>query len=170
MSINKEKLAAFQGIKQKLLGMLNAAQESVRDSQSEANSHIGAMQSRYDTFKEEAQYLATAQKIRAIKLEGSIKECERLMERLSNDTLTYRKIEPGALAVIGDEGTPSLEKYFLIVPDCAGEWVSIGGRQVLSVTPDAPVIKPFIGLEEGEYPEDFDGEGALGSAYVKGVC
>lgn len=169
MSINREKLAAFQSIKQKLLDMLNAAQESVRDSQSEANSHIGAMQSRYDTFKEEAQYLATAQKIRSIKLEGSIKECERLMERLSNDMLAFNKVEPGALVVISDECKLGLEKSFLIVPDCAGERVSIGGKHALCVTPDAPVIKPFIGLEQGDYPDDFSGDSSLESTYVKSV-
>ncbi|WP_166367255.1 hypothetical protein [Pseudomonas akapageensis] len=169
MSINKEKLAAFHNIKMKLLDMLSVAQESVRDSQSEANSHIGAMQSRYDTFKEEAQYLATAHKIRSIKLEGSIKDCERLMGRLSNDTLVFSRVEPGALVIIGDERNPSSEKSFLIVPDCAGERVSIGGKQALCVTPDAPVIKPFIGLEEGDYPEVFEGDGSLGSAYVKSV-
>lgn len=169
MSTNKEKLAAFQGIKQRLLDMLEAAQESVRDSQSEANSHIGAMQSRYDTFKEEAQYLATAQKIRSIKLEGSIKECEWLMERLSNDTLVFNRVEPGALVVIGDECKPALERSFLIVPDCAGEWVSIGGKQALCVTPDAPVIKSFIGLEQGDYSDDFVGNSSLEGAYVKSV-
>ena len=37
---------------------LDAAERHREDAQSEANSHVGAMESRYDTFKEDAQYLA----------------------------------------------------------------------------------------------------------------
>lgn len=149
--------------------MLSAAQNSVRDSQSEANSHIGAMQSRYDTFKEEAQYLATAQKIRSFKIEASINECENLIERLSSETLKFRSVELGALVFIGDENQPSIEKCFLIVPDCAGEKVSIIGKQVLCVTPDAPVIKPFIGLEVGDHPDSIEGSTSLDSSYIEGI-
>ena len=39
---------------------LERAIDEQKEAQSEANSHVGAMESRYDTFKEEAQYLAAA--------------------------------------------------------------------------------------------------------------
>ncbi|MQT53760.1 hypothetical protein [Pseudomonas sp. FSL R10-2398] len=169
MNTNKEKLAIFQNIKEKLLSMLSAAQESVRFSQSEANFHIGAMQSRYDTFKEEAQYLATAQKIRSFKLEESIRDCEKLIERLSSNTLVFSAVEPGALVVIGDDNQPGVERCFLIVPACAGDKISIGGKQVLCVTPDAPVIKPFIGLVKGDYPDIIECDRPLDSSYIDSI-
>lgn len=169
MSINKEKITAFLALKSRLLGMLSAAQDSVRDSQSEANSHIGAMQSRYDTFKEEAQYLATAQQIRAINLEGSIKACERLIERLSADGMVFSTVEPGALVTIVDERRPDTEKHYLIVPDCAGQHVQIKGVEALCVTPEAPVIRSFIGLREGDYPDVYGGNDSLACSYVERI-
>jgi len=41
------------------------------EAQQEANSHVGAMESRYDTFKEEAQYLVSG--------------CNKQIEKLNKD-------------------------------------------------------------------------------------
>ena len=53
---------------EELTNMLLVAEKSISEAQKEANYHIGAMQSRYDTCKEEAQYLVDAQKIRCNEL------------------------------------------------------------------------------------------------------
>lgn len=48
-------------LQQELRRMCELAIAGAHEAQQEANYHIGAMESRYDTFKEEAQYLTEAQ-------------------------------------------------------------------------------------------------------------
>ena len=80
---------------------LDAAERHREDAQSEANSHVGAMESRYDTFKEDAQYLAAGH--------------ERAIARISEQLGALRAIQQskapawpkaGALVVLrGADGT-----------------------------------------------------------------
>ncbi len=150
MSISEDKKSVILDIREKLMGMLRAAHESARDAQAEANSHVGAMQSRYDTFKEEAQYLAEAQKLRAMQLEASVAACNDLIKRL--DAGAFELVEIGARVKIHNDAWPKSRVYF-VVPGGAGGRVTIGEEDALCVTPEAPVIAPFVGLAEGDYPE-----------------
>ena len=51
----------LEDLQAELRRMLVVARVNAHEAQQEANYHIGAMESRYDTFKEEAQYLTEAQ-------------------------------------------------------------------------------------------------------------
>ncbi len=72
------KLQLLTMLQQELRRMCELAIAGAHEAQQEANYHIGAMESRYDTFKEEAQYLTEAQKLRLLTLQGQLQECIRL--------------------------------------------------------------------------------------------
>jgi len=154
LRINSHKLIVLERIKKQLLAMLEQATHAKNEAQTEANAHIGAMQSRYDTFKEEAQYLAAAQAIRLLRLENDIAACEHLEKRLRlTPDYKFNVIETGAwFKVIA----PSDKKYaqaFFIAPGAGGMLVDMGGIETLCVDSDAPIIKSYIGLLEGDEPE-----------------
>ena len=99
-------------VKAILVDMLNQAKSAIVDAQTEANYHIGAMQSRYDTFKEEAQYLVAAQQIRVIDLEQKISQCDNLIIKLNSPNFKFNTIEMGAMfSVIDFDGNK--RRYFL---------------------------------------------------------
>lgn len=151
MSINAEKIKVLENILSSLLGMVDQAKSAMADAQEEANYHIGAMQSRYDTFKEEAQYLVAAQQIRLIELENQISQCEMIKMKLSSEGYRFSRVEMGAFfsVVKSDE---SRRSYF-IVPGGNGLMVAINNAKALCVSIEAPVIRSYIGLSEGDEPD-----------------
>ena len=152
MSTNKDKINIICQIKLKLESMRVVAIKSAEDAQIEANYHIGAMQSRYDTFKEEAQYLAEAQKIRILTINENISVCDSLIHRLSSEFVVFDAVELGAVVFIKNERTGHCYRYF-IVPEYYGGKNIVDGIEVMCVTDKAPVISPFVGLNEGDYPD-----------------
>lgn len=136
--------------------MLNQAKSAIIDAQAEANYHIGAMQSRYDTFKEEAQYLVAAQQIRVIDLEQKISQCDNLIIKLSNPNFKFNTIEMGAMFSVIDFNE-NKRKYFFITPGGNGTVENINDTPILCVSIDAPIIKEYVGLSENDYP-DIDNE------------
>lgn len=155
MSIKDEKISIIENIKLSLIKMIEQTQSAITDAQAEANYHIGAMQSRYDTFKEEAQYLATAQKIRLIELEGNLSQCNFLIEKLSNSDFKFSKVELGAFFSVKSD---IKERHYFIVPIGSGKVEKINDTDVLCVNLDAPVIKQYIGLKEGDELDNDDEE------------
>ena len=59
---------------------LAAAVRYREDAQSEANSHVGAMESRYDTFKEDAQYLAAGHERAIARLREQLGELRAIQQ------------------------------------------------------------------------------------------
>lgn len=75
--------------------MLVVARVNAHEAQQEANYHIGAMESRYDTFKEEAQYLTWKHRNCAnCNLQGQLHSTERLQQALR---LRPRTDHPGTV-------------------------------------------------------------------------
>lgn len=162
MNYKNEKIAVLEKIKKNLLESINQAKRSISDAQSEANYHVGAMQSRYDTFKEEAQYLATAQKIRLIELENSFAQCEIIIKKILSESFVFKKVELGALFTVSS--SDGAKSYF-IVPTSTGEVEKLCGLDVFCINMSAPVIKKYIGLVEGDEPEDSDKEEYIESIF-----
>ena len=154
MSINKEKINIINSIRLTLMNMKKIGEAAIVDAQIEANYHIGAMQSRYDTFKEEAQYLVAAHQIRLIRLEDEISICDSLIKKLSNDNFYFDTVELGALFVVEFEEKESKQiKAYFLVPGGTGMIVCIQGVNAICVSPNAPVVNIFQGLHIGEEPE-----------------
>ena len=157
MKINSERIHILERVKSSLIDMLNQAKSSMSEAQIEANYHIGAMQSRYDTFKEEAQYLVAGQKIRIIKIENKIYQCDLIIKKLSRTDFKFTSIESGAFFGVKNYKTQET-KYFLITPEGNGEFEIINNKSTLCVSLEAPIIKEYIGLSEGDEPEYKDDE------------
>lgn len=158
LNTKNEKITIIQNIKSSLIKMIEQTQSAISDAQAEANYHIGAMQSRYDTFKEEAQYLATAQKIRLIELENNLSQCNSLIEKLSTNTFAFSKVEMGALFSVKSERNEGNERNYFIVPIGSGKIERLNGTDVLCVNIDAPIIKAYVGLKEGDELDNDDEE------------
>ncbi len=80
---------------------------------------IGTIGSHYDTFKEEAQYLTEAQKLRLLTLHGQLQECVRLHSQLAKQQQPYQHIQLGALIALLEEGQKNLQLF--IAPASLGK-------------------------------------------------
>lgn len=125
---------------------IQRAKKSQQISQEDAIEAEGAMKSRYDTFKEEAQYLADAQKIRVIKLESGLVDLERFYQSIEN-LPPMTQIDLGALSVIeiDDEN-----KIVFFAPFGGGNNFRINDKEVTIITPDAPLARVLWQKTEGD--------------------
>lgn len=150
--MNNKKIKIIEKVRSYLSDMLSQTKKEINNAQVEANYHIGAMQSRYDTFKEEAQYLVAAQQIRLIKLESQIIQCDELIIKLSSNVYRFNTIDNGAFFSIKNYGSGEIKNYF-IVPGGNGVTFSLNNYNVLCVSKDAPIIKKYIGLSKDDEPD-----------------
>lgn len=117
------KLQLLTMLQQELRRMCELAIAGAHEAQQEANYHVGAMESRYDTFKEEAQYLTEAQKLRLLTLQGQLQECVRLHSLLAKQQRPNQHIQLGALITLLEEGQDRVQLF--IAPASLGkphEW------------------------------------------------
>ena len=125
-----------------------AEAKSARDrAQQEANSHVGAMESRYDTWKEENQYEVAAQELRIREYESGIGQIEYV---LSSDAMlaASAKVRVGSIVVLlSDVGE---QKSYLLSPAGGGVTAKSAGTPVFVLTTESPLGKQLIGLEVGE--------------------
>ena len=105
------------------------------------------MESRYDTFKEEAQYLMAAQDLRIKELSSTVSVLRAL---LLMPTTQKEKIGIYALVEIEDVDDGTLATY-LILPEGGGVTCSVGGRNIFTVSVTSPLAQALLGLRnEGE--------------------
>lgn len=130
-----------------LLKNLTIAEQARDAAQREANSHVGAMESRYDTWKEENQYEVSAQELRIRDYQDSIERIRLLIE--SDKALESNgKVKIGSVVVL--ESEQGAVKYYLVSPSGGGAIVKDGDISVFALTPDSPLGKQLLNLEEGE--------------------
>lgn len=121
--------------------MLNdkiVAYEKERDfHQTEANSHIGAMESRYDTFKEEAQY-----RVDAVNGKLEILKSEKIL--LAQVAAAVPKNNMFSIIDI------STAQIFL-APVLGGDKIDVGDRKALQImTHKSPLGKLLLNVEAGD--------------------
>jgi transcription elongation GreA/GreB family factor len=123
-----------------------ARQVSLKDAQ-EAE---GAMISRYDTFLEEAQYLAGGQNKRLLEAKTVLALLESLLQR---DADVSNQVSIGSVVAIENIDTAE-RKLFLLVSEGAGGGVflhpSYGGEKVSAISPSSPIGKALFGKGNGE--------------------
>ena len=129
---------------------LDAAERHREDAQSEANSHVGAIESRYDTFKEDAQYLAAGH--------------ERAIARISEQLGALRAIQQskapgwpkaGALVVLrGADGTEEGRVVLAADVDPGFAHVDRHGRQWRVTHPDSKPGASLLALFESAALEE----------------
>lgn len=122
------------------IGRLNAIEES--------KAHKGAMASRYDTFKEEAQYLAGGYSARLFELGKAL---DALMS-IRNYPPTIAKSSCYAIIEVENLDDGLRAKYFLL-PAGGGNTYEAEGEKITALNMDAPLARAFIGTVAGDEVE-----------------
>jgi len=143
-------------IKSKLLDLaisdiesqIETAERGRQDSIEESKAHKGAMASRYDTFKEEAQYLAGGFAARIQELTPLLAILKSMRMRISANS----KISGGAIVEVEDADTGVRLKYF-ILPAGGGNMYEVDGEKYSTLTLQAPLARALFGKTEGDEAE-----------------
>jgi len=146
----------MKDVKETLLGLVIAdiekqiatAEQGRQDSIEESKAHKGAMASRYDTFKEEAQYLAGGFAARIQELSSQLAALKSMQTRLAANS----KVSGGAIVEIEDIDTSMKTKYFLL-PAGGGNAYEVNGERYSTLTIQAPLARALFGKNEGDEAE-----------------
>lgn len=128
--------------------MLATARKGKANAIEESKHHKGAMESRYDTFKEEAQYLMVAQEIRIREMNSTIAVLELLLTRSSSPSQEVRTFS--LVELEDEEGVPA---SYLILPVGGGVTCTINERKVITLNESSPLACAISGKSEGEETE-----------------
>lgn len=143
--IAKEKKYILEKIVIDIRAMIENASSSAKEQQEEANFHQGAMESRYDTFKEEAQYMVYAQERRIQELTNYLVQVNMLISKIEKG-FDFNYIEIGCCFEVKDITTESIIRYF-IVPFFTFNECEINNMKYKFVTRKSPVVQQFLGLK-----------------------
>lgn len=125
--------------------MLATAEESRKNAIEESRYHKGAMESRYDTFKEEAQYLMTAQDVRIMELSSTVAVLESFLVR---PNISSEKAKIFSLVELEDEAGHSAS--YLILPAGGGITCTAQEKKVITINESSPLARALIGKVDGE--------------------
>ncbi len=127
---------------------IETAEGGRKDAIEESKAHKGAMASRYDTFKEEAQYLAGG-------FAAIIQELTPLLAALKSMRIQITansKVSGGAIVEVENIDTGMKTKYFLL-PAGGGNAYEVNGERYSTLTIQAPLARAFFGKAEGDEVE-----------------
>jgi len=130
-----------------------ARAESDRDfANRESASHKGAMASRYDTFKEEAQAMAAAQEIRIAELRTALDSLRGMLDDPGTKLeQPASRVRLGSIVTIRD--TDDHVAYYFIASAGGGETVEVDQRRIVVITPRAPLGAHLVSKEVGDQVE-----------------
>lgn len=146
MSEIVDKLAILHALIISVEDTLARAKLARQSSQKDANEAPGAMISRYDSAKEESQYLAGAQQLRE-KVIGHGLTSLKLFKRELGKIQTANKAVIGALVHLDFEGK---QTWVFLAPYGGGTVLKVNEINVLVVTKESPLGRALWGLEEGD--------------------
>lgn len=127
------------------------AEHAAWEAQQEANGHIGAMASRYDTFKEEAQYLSAAHRLRLAELRNLWQKNKMLYEQMPKCPHPKTSVTVGSCVTLFADSVG--EVTFLILYYGTGQKVLHGGQYITIIGIESPIAQSVLGLSEGEEVE-----------------
>lgn len=132
--------------KQEEIGRTENAQKMSVDDAKEAE---GAMISRYDTFLEEAQYLAGGQSKR---LAISLDVVEALQSLLAKNPNTASLAVVGSIVTATHLSTNECKKYLMVMDGAGGDhfFYPRGGVEILSLSVLSPLGRCMFEQEEGD--------------------
>jgi len=137
MTDHEVKLALIAASAAALREKMAFQKRAMDTAQAEANAHKGAMSSRYDTFKEEAQALR----------DGHAKQVQQLGEVIAQihqlDARPSTKVCMGAV-VVTDGGN------FFVSTGLADEPITIDGAEYECIGLTAPLVQQLRGLTTGQ--------------------
>src|SRR3989344_5413843 len=146
-----EKRALFESLFNQLTAMISEAESARKDSERESRAHKGAMASRYDTFKEEAQALARGHGKREMDLRQQLARVKSLLTE--GHVLTQATtVQTGAIVHVRDLGKGK-EFYYLIVNVGGGLELVADGISIHSLSFSTPLGRVILHKEEGDLVE-----------------
>jgi len=143
MDILMDKKKILIGLIALLNDEISVAKASLDISHSAAIDAEGAMMSRYDTTKEESQYLTDANMVRLKQLESGL----QAVKSMENKVGKKESVMLGCLVDVEKDGERSL--YF-VMPYGGGNLVKIDGYEFFVLTPSSPLGRQLIGKKEGD--------------------
>lgn len=111
--------------------------KAMDEAQEEANSHKGAMESRYDTFKEEAQYKAGAYGKKLLQLKQQLNQILLIKPNI------HTTAQLGSVVEVDDV------KYFM-VGYLGPEPIKIDNESFLPISISSPAGKSFLNKKAGD--------------------
>lgn len=135
-------------ILEEIQNQIRSATQGREDALEESRAHKGAMESRYDTFKEEAQYLANAHEAQLAELTGAT----NMLKSLRDNPPEITRGSLYAIIEAEDLDTGSSEKYF-VLPAGGGNTYELAGDKIITINVMAPLARAFIGALEGDNVE-----------------
>ncbi len=145
--MNKQKL--LDQVIEALMLMAERAEQARRASQQDANDHLGRLVSRYDTFKEEAQYLEAAQQHRGAEIAGWIETLRQLIALQPQALGPAQQVRVGALVYIASQA-PADRRRLFILPVGAGIETHLGAEPVQILSWRSPMARTMAGLRPGD--------------------
>lgn len=124
------------------------AERGRSDAIKESKAHKGAMESRYDTFKEEAQYLAGGFNTQVLELRRTLST----LESIRNYPLPITKVSGYAIITVESCDDGSRAKYFLL-PAGGGNEYDVEGEKITILSVGAPLARAFIDAVVGDEVE-----------------
>ncbi len=134
-----------QAIVERLTQDLVHAEQHRKEAQEESNRHIGRMESRYDTFKEEAQYLADSHAREVARLQTDLTILSRLGDQNQPASIS---IEPGAVFSLQSERKL---RHFYLAPAGGGAAIQIEGIEYTLVSTESDLAQVVLGKHKGDF-------------------
>jgi transcription elongation GreA/GreB family factor len=123
---------------------LETLYHAARASRSEATHESSKAENKYDTRGLEAGYLAQGQMRQAEQIEQAIEEFQKLSLSASD---SHTSIAVGALVELESK---SDRKFYFLGPKGGGIEVEMEGKEIIVLTPQAPLGQLLIGKKLGD--------------------
>ena len=130
----------FEKLKLRIESKIDNIIKAQREAQQEANSHKGAMESRYDTFKEEAQEKVAQFEVIIRRLRGELQVLMIMAQQpIANNFFSFITLTDG-----------KNEVYLFLSPVLSGEKIERKGKIFFITSKDSTIGSLLVNRKEGE--------------------
>lgn len=147
--MDTHKKILFLKIKEELSKMLELYKLEMKAAQEEANYHKGAMESRYDTFKEEAQSLKDGLARQYAEVASVMSKISALDYNIERHIDSSGKIKIGSIVKTVESSFASSTVYNYFILHNIGI-VALDSTEYITIGLDSPLAKSLIGKEVGD--------------------
>jgi transcription elongation GreA/GreB family factor len=134
-----------QRILEQLQCDLLIAQRAAQTAYEAATDKANIAENKYDTLGLEASYLAAGQARRLAEIQQALSALQQLP---TAEFDPQRGIQLGALVLLVD--ATEQQRWLLLAPDAAGLKVNDGQREIILITPHAPMGQRLLGKVPGD--------------------